>query len=35
MPKLTQKAIRYRRTDGWTATNYRKASLLKNPPHNI
>ena len=30
MPKLTKKAIRYRRTDGRTDPNYRKASLLKN-----
>ena len=29
MPKLTEKAIRYRRTDGRTDPNYRKASLLK------
>ena len=30
MPNLTKKAIRYRRTDGRTKPNYRKASLLKN-----
>ena len=29
MHKLTEKAIRYRRTDGRTEPNYRKASLLK------
>ena len=29
MPKLTEKAIRYGRTDGRTDPNYRKASLLK------
>ena len=29
MPKLTQKAIRYGRTDGRTDPNYRKASNLE------
>ena len=33
MPKLSNKAIRYGRTDGWTDPNYRKASLLKTPIH--
>ncbi len=29
MPKLTKKAIRYKRTDGPTDPIYREASLLK------